>query len=147
MHRAGTLAIMPVQLSYSGYNFDIATGAGSLLLWLAMRAGRHPPRWSVWLWNLWGIWSLVVIAIVAVTTSPMVRLFGDDPRQLNTWVLFFPYVWLPAVMVTFAVASHIVITRRLLVGAEGGRGRQPSAVDPALRRRPGPRGWNHPRER
>jgi hypothetical protein len=28
--------------------------------------------------------------------------------------LFFPYVWLPAVIVTVAIAAHIVITRRLL---------------------------------
>ena len=43
----------------------------------------------------------------------MVRLFGDDPRHLNTWVLFFPYVWLPVVLVTVALAGHLTITRAL----------------------------------
>jgi hypothetical protein len=33
MHHAGTLGIMPVELSYSGYNFDIVTGIGALVLW------------------------------------------------------------------------------------------------------------------
>jgi hypothetical protein len=44
----------------------------------------------------------------------MVRLFGDDPRHVNTWVLYFPYVWLPAVLVVIALAGHVVITRALL---------------------------------
>ena len=43
----------------------------------------------------------------------MVRAFGDDPRHLNTWVLYFPYVWLPAVLVIVALAGHLVVTRAL----------------------------------
>ena len=114
MHRAGTLGIMPPELSYSGYNFDIATGAGALIIWLLMRRGVRVPSWGLWAWNLWGCWCLAAIAAIAITTSPMVRLFGDDPRHVNTWVLFFPYVWLPVVLVTIAVTAHVVITRRLL---------------------------------
>jgi hypothetical protein len=114
MHRAATLVIMPPELSYSGYNFDILTGAGALLLWSVMRAGVRVPPWVLWAWNIWGCWCLAAIAAIAITTSPMVRLFGDDPRHVNTWVLFFPYVWLPAVLVTIAVAGHVVITRSLL---------------------------------
>jgi hypothetical protein len=34
---------------------------------------------------------------------------------VNTWVLFFPYVWLPVVLVTIAVCAHVVITRRLVM--------------------------------
>jgi hypothetical protein len=113
MHRAGTLGIMPVQLSYSGYNFDIVTGLAAALLYVALRSGVRVPKAIVWAWNLWGFWCLAVIAVIAVTTSPMVRLFGDDPHSLNTWVLFFPYVWLPVVLVTVALAGHIVITKAL----------------------------------
>jgi hypothetical protein len=116
MHRAATLGIMPPELSYSGYNFDIVTGAGALLLWLRMRSGAAVPRGVVWMWNLWGLWCLAAITVIAVTTSPMVRLFGDDPRHLNTWVLYVPYVWLPAVLVLVALAGHVIVTRRLLVG-------------------------------
>lgn len=54
MHRAGTLGIMPVELSYTGYNFDIVTGASALVLWAIMRAGVAVPRTVLWLWNLWG---------------------------------------------------------------------------------------------
>jgi len=51
--------------------------------------------------------------VIAVASSPMVRLFGDDPRDVNTWVLYFPYVWLPVVLVTVAIAGHVMVTRAL----------------------------------
>ena len=117
MHRAFTLGIMPVELSYAGYNFDIVTGAVAALLFTAMRAGWRVRAGLIWAWNLWGFWCLAVITAIAVTTSPVLRLFGDDPRHLNTFVLFFPYVWLPVVLVTVALAGHIIIARALRRGS------------------------------
>jgi hypothetical protein len=116
MHHAGNVGIMPVQLSYSGYNFDIVTGVSALLIFTLLKFGRSVSRSVLWVWNVWGSLCLVVITIIAITTSPVVRLFGDDPHNLNTWVLYFPYVWLPVVLVTVAISSHIVITRKLMKG-------------------------------
>jgi hypothetical protein len=116
MHRAGEAGIMPPELSYSGYNFDILTGTGALLLGAAMLAGIAVPRAAIWTWNLWGFYCLAAIVVIAVTTSPMVRLFGDDPRHVNSWVVYLPYVWLPAVLVVIALTGHIVVTRALRAG-------------------------------
>lgn len=116
MHRAGVLGIMPPQLSYGGYQFDIVTGLTACLLYGLMRSGAAVPRWALWAWNVWGWWCLFVIAVIAVTTSPVLRLFGDDPRNVNTWVLYFPYVWLPVVLVTVAIAGHVMVTRALRRG-------------------------------
>lgn len=113
MHRAAGLGIMPAELSYSGYNVDIVTGALAVVL-VALMAARAVPRVVVWAWNLWGVWCLLVIAWVARTSSPLVRGFGDDPRHVNTWVLYLPYVWLPAVLVMIALTGHLVLTRKLL---------------------------------
>lgn len=129
MHRAAGLGILPPELSYGGFNYDILTGIGALALFVVLRAGAPVPRRAVWAWNLWGIWCLLVILGVAVATSPMVRAFGDAAPHVNTWVLFFPYVWVPLVLVTNAIATHVVVTRKLLhaarpapVGAAQGRG-------------------------
>ncbi|GEM_PF-863553 len=113
MHRAAELGIMPSELSYSGYNLDIVTGTGAAVLFLALRVAAV-PRAAVWAWNAWGLWCLAVIAWVARSGSPMVRAFGDDPRHVNTWVLYFPYVWLPTVLVMIALSGHLVLTRALL---------------------------------
>jgi hypothetical protein len=117
MHRAADRGIMPPELSFSGYNFDILTGAGALALYVIFTLRGSESRLAIGVWNAWGLWCLTVIVLIAVATSPVVRLFGDDPRHVNTWVLFFPYVWLPVVLVTVAVAGHVMITRRLLHAA------------------------------
>lgn len=114
MHHAATVGIMPNALSYTGYNFDIVTGIGAVLLFTALKAGVKVPAVVIWIWNLIGIYCLVAITIIAIATSPMVHALGTDPSNLNTWVLYFPYVWLPVVLVTIAIISHIVITRIML---------------------------------
>ncbi|MGE3840787.1 MAG: hypothetical protein AB7I50_04305 [Vicinamibacterales bacterium] len=96
MHGAVSLGIMPVELSHFGYNFDNLTGAGALVIATALRRGVRVPRGVLWTWNVWGVWCLVAMAAIAIATSSLVRAFGDDPTHVNTWVLFFPYVWLPA---------------------------------------------------
>jgi hypothetical protein len=114
MRRAAERGIMPVELSFAGYNLDIIAGALALVLVVSLRLSPALPRSFVWAWNVWGLWCLAVIASIAVTTSPMVRAFGDDPAHVNTWVLYFPYVWLPTVLVVFALIGHLVLTRALL---------------------------------
>jgi hypothetical protein len=128
MHRAALLGIMPTEFSYSGYNFDIVSGASALLLSLAMAAGLHIPRAVLWTWNLWGSWCLAVLTFLAIATSPMVRLFGDGPH-VTTWVMFAPYCWLPVVLVTAALFGHIVMTRALLLGrAASGESYAPASL-------------------
>ena len=114
MHHAFEKKIMPIQLSYSGYNFDVITGFGAVVLLILLKLKPQLPKSIIWVWNVWGIYCLIVIAVVAVAGSPIVRGFGSEPENLNSWVLFFPYVWLPTVLVVLAIFGHIIITRKLL---------------------------------
>jgi hypothetical protein len=50
----------------------------------------------------------------AVVTSPFVQAFG--PASVNTWEARFPFVWLPAGCVVFAIAGHIAVWRKLRAG-------------------------------
>lgn len=115
MHHAAAKQIMPVQLSFSGFNFDIVTGISAAVL-VGASAWRRLPAWTFWIWNVWGIVCLAGIAMIAITTSPMVHAFGTEPHNVNSWVLFFPYVWLPTILVSTAIVSHIAVTRKLLAG-------------------------------
>lgn len=114
MLHAAAAGVMPVEFSTAGYNLDVVTGALALPLGLALLRGRRLPAAVLWAWNLWGIGCLCVIVVLAVLTSPNVAFFGRDTVHLSIWVLYFPYVWLPAVLVGVAIYGHIAICTRLL---------------------------------
>jgi hypothetical protein len=110
MHRAYVEGMMPVQMSYSGRNYDILSGisAGVLALWLAR--GRV-PHWVVAAWNMLAFALLVNVVTVAIVSTPVFRWFGDE--RLNVWVTYPPFVWLPAILVTAALMGHILVWRKL----------------------------------
>ena len=110
MHRLAERGVMPEQMSYSGRNFDIVTGATALVVAVLLRAG-HGGRALAAVWNVVGLALLVNIVTVAVLSTPAVAYFG--PERLNTFVFHPPFVWLPAVMVLAALAGHLVIFRAL----------------------------------
>lgn len=110
MHETHVAGVMPVQMSYSGQNWDIVTGitAGLLAWWLAR---GHVPRWVVLGWNVLGFALLLNIVTVAIVSTPIFRWFGDD--RLNTFITFPPFVWLPAVLVPAALIGHILVWRKV----------------------------------
>jgi hypothetical protein len=110
MHRAYVEGVMPVQMSYSGQNFDILSGitAGILGVWL-YRA--QVPRWVVAAWNVFGFVLLLVIVAIAILSTPVFRSFGDE--RLNVFVTYPPFVWLPAILVMAALMGHVLVWRWL----------------------------------
>jgi hypothetical protein len=119
MHRAAREGVMPVEMSFSGYNFDVVTGATALVLGALLYRGAA-PRVVVALWNAMGALLLLNVVTIAVSLLPWFHAFG--PAHVNTWVLYFPYVWLPTVLVPAALFGHLVVLRRLrmLHAAPGG---------------------------
>jgi hypothetical protein len=112
MHRAYVEGVMPVQMSYSGLNYDILSGmtAGVLGSWLYR--GRV-PRWIVGSWNLLGFVLLVNVVTIAIVSTPVFRWFGNE--RLNVFATYPPFVWLPAILVPAALMGHILVWRRLQV--------------------------------
>ena len=110
MHRMHERTIMPVQMSYSGFNFDIVTGVTAVLVAALVATGRA-GRTVVWAWNILGTLLLANVVVIAIVSTPRFRYFGDD--QLNVWVTYPPFVWLPAVLVAAALAGHLLIFRAL----------------------------------
>lgn len=113
MHRAAAEGTMPPQMTFTGANFDIVTGALALAILVVYR-GRTCPRPVAHVFSIVGSALLVVIGGIAVVSLPTFALFGRDPAHLNTWVASFPFVWLPAGLFASAVLGHVVLWRRLL---------------------------------
>jgi hypothetical protein len=122
MHQAAHEGTMPAQMTFTGANFDIVSGTSALLVAASIASGRA-PRWLVWGWNALGSLLLLAIIGVAIASLPRFHAFGSTPERLNTWVAYFPFVWLPAGLVASALLGHLLLWRRLLHGA-----RLPAAV-------------------
>ena len=113
MHDAATTGLMPVQMTYTGWNFDIVTGTLAIAVaWVAARSPRS--RGIVFAWNLLGTLLLINIVTIAIVSLPMFAAFGPD--RVNTWVADPPYVFLPTVLVPAAVFGHALTWRKLASG-------------------------------
>ena len=110
MHAMYERGIMPAQMTYTGRNFDIVSGVSALIVAGVLLAGKKGRR-LVLLWNVLGLALLVNVIVVALLSTPVFRAFGDD--QLNVFVTYTPFVWLPAVMVLAALAGHLIVFRAL----------------------------------
>lgn len=111
MHRAADEDVMPPQMSYSGWNFDIVTGITAIpVAFLLARGFRHARAIAIG-WNVLGSVLLANILTVAMLSTPLAAAFG--PERMNTWVAYPPYVWLPTMMVVCAITGHLVIFRKL----------------------------------
>jgi hypothetical protein len=53
--------------------------------------------------------NIVVIAILSMPTP--LRHFHNEPA--NTFIAYFPYIWLPAFLVQVALFGHLLVFRWL----------------------------------
>ena len=113
MHALAERGIMPEQMSYSGRNFDVLTGASALVVAALVKSGVGGRR-LVAIWNVAGLVLLVNIVGVAMLSTPRFAAFGHE--HLNVFVFYAPFTWLPAVLVLAALAGHLVIFRALRGG-------------------------------
>jgi len=111
LHRAYRDGLMPVQMSYSGFNFDILTGLSAIVV--ALYLARRPDAIIVArVWNAAGVVLLTNVLTIAVLSTPTsIRVFHNEPA--NEWIAHAPWVWLPTVFVVAAIVGHIVVFRRL----------------------------------
>ena len=124
MHGMYERGVMPEQMSYSGYNFDIVTGTSAIVVAILVKTGVGGTRLAA-VWNIVGLALLVNIVTIAIASTPAFAAFGPD--RLNVWVMDPPFVWLPAVMVLAALAGHLLVFRAL---ARSGR---PTLEEPTMR--------------
>ncbi|MCG8555052.1 MAG: hypothetical protein MJD61_07150 [Proteobacteria bacterium] len=111
MHRAHTEGIMPVQMSFSGLNFDIVTGVLAVVCGTLAWRNRLAPGVAK-SFNWIGLGLLVNVLVIAIASMPTpLRVFMNEPP--NVWVAHFPFIWLPAVLVQTALLSHVLLFRRL----------------------------------
>ena len=111
LHQAYVEGLMPIQMSFSGFNFDIITGISAIVVALVLM-WRPASLVLVRIWNTAGVVLLINILTIAILSAPTpFRTFTAEPA--NVWITQAPWVWLPAVYVLAAITGHILVYRRL----------------------------------
>ena len=111
MDHAQAIDLMPPQMSLHGYNFDIVTGIAAGVLGPLLAFTPVDRRW-IWAWNIMGMALLINVVAIAIISMPMIAAFGTE--HVNTWVTYWPFVWLPTVLVQCAVLGHLLVFRKLV---------------------------------
>lgn len=106
---------VPKIMTFAGANFDILSGLAALIAFaFGFPAGR-PRKWLIAAFNIIGLLLLINIVSLAVLSVPTpIQQFGFE--QPNRAVLFFPYSWLPALVVPIVLFSHIASLIKLAAG-------------------------------
>lgn len=98
--------LVPQAMTFEGRNFDILSGlTAPIVFWLAFRRGKTNRALLIG-WNIFALILLVNIVSIAVMAmpSPMQRLGLDQP---NIGVFYFPFNWLPSVVVPIVLFCHL----------------------------------------
>jgi len=105
--------LLPVQMTFEGFNFDILSGILALPVgYLLSRKKSYAPQLAV-AYNVIGMLLLVNILVIAVLSMPTpFRYFQNEPA--NTLVAQFPFILLPGILVPIAYSMHIFSLRQIL---------------------------------
>lgn len=118
--------IAPVQMTFEGRNYDVLVGLSApLIAYLGFRKGSSNYMVGL-IWNLCGLALLFNIVVISVLSSPgKLRYFMNEPA--NTFVTYYPYIWLPGFLVPLALFLHLASIRQLILKARYGGKRKESA--------------------
>ncbi len=98
--------LVPQSMTFEGRNFDILSGiTAPVVYFLAFRGGKI-NRPLLIIWNIFALALLFNIVITAILAFPSIS--PNLPIELqNRGVTYFPYVWLPTVIVPVVLFSHL----------------------------------------
>ncbi len=105
--------LIPDLMTFEGYNFDILSGISAPVMYYAVFVKNWIGTRGLLIWNFICLGLLVNILTIAVLSAqtPLQQVAFDQP---NIGVTYFPFVWLPAVIVPIVLYSHLVSINLLL---------------------------------
>ncbi|MGI8786638.1 MAG: hypothetical protein ACR2HG_02600 [Pyrinomonadaceae bacterium] len=97
---------IPQLMTFEGRNFDILSGiTAPMVAWLAFRGGKiNRPLLIVWNFIALGLLINIIVNAALSLPSPFQQFAFDQP---NRAVLYFPFVWLPSVIVPIVLFCHL----------------------------------------
>jgi hypothetical protein len=105
------------EMTFEGRNFDIISGlTAPLIAWLVFKKQKGGKKLLL-AWNFVCLGLLLNIVITAILSAPFpFQKFGLE--QPNIAVFYFPFVWLPTLIVPIVLFSHLASIAQLLAAKE-----------------------------
>lgn len=109
--------LIPDLMTFEGYNFDIISGVTAPIVYYFYFVKQKLSKGFLLFWNFLCLGLLANILTIALLSAktPFQQLAF---HQSNIGVTYFPFVWLPAVIVPIVLFSHIASIYQLLKGQE-----------------------------
>ncbi len=103
---------VPASMTFDGSNFDILAGLTVPLVYYLAFVRKKITRRMLLLWNMACLGLLINIVLTAILAAPtpFQQTAFDQP---NIAISYFPFVWLPSVVVPIVLLSHLVAIQRL----------------------------------
>lgn len=100
------VGLIPEIMTFSGYNFDILSGISAPVVFYLFFIKEKVSKKFLLYWNFLCLGLLVNILTIASLSAktPFQQLAFHQP---NIGVTYFPFVWLPAIIVPIVLFSHI----------------------------------------
>ena len=104
---------MPQLMTFEGRNFDLLSGVTALLVYYFGFVKTKLGAKQILAWNFICLAILLFTVSNAILSAPTpFQKFAFD--QPTIAVLYFPFVWLPGIVVPVVILSHLIAIRALM---------------------------------
>ena len=104
---------IPRLTTFEGSNFDILAGLSAPVIYFWGFKDGVPRKVPLIIWNVLSLGLLINIVSMAILSAPFpFQQYGFD--QPNIAVFYFPFVWLPGLIVPLVLFAHLASIRLLL---------------------------------
>jgi hypothetical protein len=104
---------VPQLMTFEGRNFDLLSGITAPLVYYFGFRKRKSGTKAILAWNLICLLILLFTVSNAILSAPLpFQQFAFD--QPTIAVFYFPFVWLPGIVVPLVIFSHLISIRLLL---------------------------------
>lgn len=105
--------LIPVLMTFEGYNYDILSGLTAPVIYYLAFVVNKADKKVLLMWNFSCLALLLNVVTIAVLSAktPFQQLAFNQP---NAGVTYFPFVWLPSIIVPLVLFSHLASIRQLL---------------------------------
>ncbi len=103
---------VPELMTFEGRNFDIISGITAPFIAYFGFYKKTLNSTIILIWNFICLGLLInIVANAVLSIQSPIQQFGFE--QPNKAILFFPFIWLPSVVVPLVLFAHLVVIKRL----------------------------------